>query len=321
MVQERGRHATRVHVSLTRTGFIPLPPGRERGFDHADVWLGDVPRMFVAHTGADRVDVIDCETQSFMRSIDDLPGVAGVLIDREHDLLVTSDRACARVSVFRCSDEVLLGRIDVGPHPNGLAYDSKRRCIYSFNLGEPLGEGCTASVIHVDSMSVIGEIALPGRPRWAAYDAASDIVHANIRDPALIVRIDPADAAIVGSINVPAAGPHGLWIDGDRIYCAADGSTLVVIDRESGNVEASLPLSGVPDVVWLDARGKRLYVAVGDPGTVTVIDTAGVTEVETVTTESGAHTLAWEPTGTTLYVFCPESCGAALYSGGESASH
>ena len=299
-------------MSLTRTGFIPLPPGREPGFDHADVWLGDAPRMFVAHTGADRVDVIDCKTQIFLRSIDDLPGVAGVLIDQEHDLLITSDRACARVSVFRCSDEAVLGRIDVGPHPNGLAYDSNRRCIYSFNLGEQLGEGCTASIIDVDAMNVIAEIALPGRPRWAAYDAASDIVYANIRDPALIVRIDPADTAIVGSIDVPAAGPHGLWIDGDRIYCAADAAELVVIHRDSGSVLASLPLPGVPDVVWLDARGNRVYVAVGDPGTVTVVDSASLTEIETVTTEFGAHTLAWEPTGETLYVFCPESCGVAL---------
>lgn len=68
--------------------------------------------------------------------------------------------------------------------------------------------------------------------------------------------------------------------------------------------------------VWLDARGKRLYVAFGDPGTVTVVDVASLTEVETVTTESGAHTLAWDPTGAALYVFCPESCGAAIYSGG-----
>ena len=33
------------------------------------------------------------------------------------------------------------------PHPNGLAYDRRRRRLYAFNLGEPLGEGCTASVV------------------------------------------------------------------------------------------------------------------------------------------------------------------------------
>ena len=48
----------------------------------------------------------------------------------------------------------LLGRVDVGPHPNGLAYDRDAAPFYSFNLGEPLGEGCTASIVDIDSMTV-----------------------------------------------------------------------------------------------------------------------------------------------------------------------
>ena len=96
--------------------------------------------MYVAHTGADRVDVLDCDARTFLRSLPELPGVAGVLVDEEHDLLFTSDREAARVSIFRCSDERLLGQVEVGPHPNGLAYDRRRRRLYAFNLGEPLGE-------------------------------------------------------------------------------------------------------------------------------------------------------------------------------------
>jgi hypothetical protein len=197
-------------VSLERTGFIELPRGEQPGFDHADTWLGDGgARMYVAHTGADRVEVIDCEAKAFLRSIDDLTGVAGVLIDQAHDLLFTSDRACARVSVFRCSDEALLGRVDVGPHPNGLAYDRSRRRLYSFNLGEPLGVDCTTSVVDIDSMTVVAEIPLPGRPRWASYEPASDLIHANILDPAVVVRIDSGAGAIRGAIEVSVAGPHG----------------------------------------------------------------------------------------------------------------
>src|SRR5437773_2337478 len=101
----------------------------------------------IVHAGADRIDVIDCRARAFLRSLDGLPGVAGVLIDQEHDLLFSSDRGCARVSIFRCSDETLLGRVDVGPHPNGLAYDRRRRRLYAFNLGEPVGEHCTASIV------------------------------------------------------------------------------------------------------------------------------------------------------------------------------
>jgi len=116
-------------VSLARIGFIPLPAGTEPGFDHADVYRR---QMYVAHTGADRVDVLDCERQTFLHSLPDLPGVAGVLVDEEQDLLFTSDRGAARVSVFRCSDDALLGRVEVGAHPNGLAYDRRRRRLYAW---------------------------------------------------------------------------------------------------------------------------------------------------------------------------------------------
>jgi serine/threonine-protein kinase len=302
-------------VSIEQTGFIPLPGGGTPGFDHADTWLGDGGvRMFVAHTGANRVDVIDCRSRAFLRSIEELPGVAGVLIDQSHDLLFTSDRGCARVSVFHGSDESLLGRVTVGHHPNGLAYDRRRRRLYSFNLGEPLGVDCSASVVDIDSMTVTADIPLPGRPRWAVYDDASDKIYANVLDPAVVLRIDPGTASIVGSINVPVAGPHGLWVNDGRLYCAADGGALVVIDRDTGRPAASLPLPGAPDVVWHDHANAELYIAVGDPGNVTVVNTAALEVVETVATELGAHTLGWDPTQRTLYVFCPMSAGAMLFT-------
>jgi DNA-binding beta-propeller fold protein YncE len=298
-------------VSPQRAGFIAVPAGAKPGFDHADVYRPG-RRMYVAHTGADRVDVLDCERRAFLRSLPDLPGVAGVLIDEEHDLLSTSDRAAARVSVFQCSDERLVGRVAVGPHPNGLAYDHRRRRLYAFNLGEPLGENCTASVVDLDSMRVIGELALPGRPRWAVYDAERDRVYANIREPAEIRVIDCAQLAIERALPVPAAGPHGLWLDRGRLFCAADGGALAVLDRDSGELLASLPLPGVPDVVMHDPELARLYVAIGDPGVVCSFDSDRLEQLETVATEPGAHTLGWDPDGRCLYVFCPERCGALV---------
>jgi DNA-binding beta-propeller fold protein YncE len=299
-------------VSLTRLGFIPIPTGAQAGFDHADVYpTGRL--MYVAHTGADRVDVLDCAQQTFLRSLPDLPGVAGVLVDEEHDLLFTSDRGAARVSVLRCSDETLLGRVDVGPHPNGLAYDRRHRRLYAFNLGEPLGENCTASVVDIDSLEVVGELSLPGRPRWALYDEERDRIYANIRDPAEIAAIDCDRTAIERTMPVPSAGPHGLWLDGDRLFCAADGGSLVVLDRDSGNIVKQLPLPGVPDVVMLDSELHQVYVAVGDPGVVCSFDSERLELLETVETEHGAHTTGWDPAGRCLYVFCPVSGGAMVF--------
>jgi serine/threonine-protein kinase len=299
-------------VSLVRVGFIAVPPGATPGFDHADLHRA-TRRMYVAHTGADRVDVLDCEQQTYLRSLSDLPGAAGVLIDEEHDLLFTSDRGAARVSVFRCSDERLLARVGVGAHPNGLAYDRRRRKLYAFNLGEPLGENCTASVIDLGSMQVAAELSLPGRPRWALHDESRDRVYANIRDPAQIAVIDATRSEIVDVFDVPSEGPHGLALVGERLFCAADGAALVVLDANNGDLVESLPLPGVPDVVMHDIGLRRLYVAIGEPGVVCSFDTERLEHLETVETEAGAHTTGWDPGGRRLYVFCPGSGGAAVY--------
>ena len=307
-------------MTLRAAGFTPVPPGAKPGFDHADTYIspGSASRVYVAHTGADRVDVLDCESGAYLRAISELPGVAGVLIDNAQDLLLTSDRAAGRVSVFRASDEALLARVGVGPHPNGLAFDPGRRNLFSFNLGEPIGTNCTASVVSLDERRVVSTIPLCGRPRWAAFDGETGAVYANISDPPVIVVIDAVTYAVRREIKVPAAGPHGLALvprdRGAALWCAADEGRLVVLDRDSGESLASLSLPGAPDVVLYDAALSRLYVAVGSPGTVSAFGTEGMTERETIATEEGAHTIGWDPRTRRLFVFQPRSGGVAIFN-------
>jgi DNA-binding beta-propeller fold protein YncE len=262
-------------MALKRAGFIPIPPGKQPGFDHADVYRREaraVSRLYVAHTGADRIEVIDCLSNSYLRSLPDVPGVAGILIDNEQDLLFSSDRGCARVSIYRCSDEALLGRVAVGDRPNGLAYDPIRRRLFVFNIGDPPGVNCTVSVVAVDEFRVIVTIPVPGRPRWAVFDAATEHIYANVQKPAQIVVLSAKDLNVAQAFNVPTAGPHGLVISDERLFCAADGGALVALDRDSGAVLGSVTLPGEPDVVMHDPALARLYVAIGSPGVVSVID-------------------------------------------------
>jgi len=302
-------------MPLVRSAFIAIPRGARAGFDHADLYRdrSGASRLYVAHTGADRVDVLDCAAGAWLRALPGHPGVAGVLIDAGRDLLFTSDRAAAHASVYRCSDETLLDRIAVGDHPNGLAFDPTRVRLFCFNLGEPVGENCTVSVIDLAGQRVIATIPLPGRPRWAVYDGTTDHVYANIRAPAQIVAIDAASLAIDRVVQVPADGPHGLWIDGEWLYCAADGNALVVLHRDAGTVAAALSLPGTPDVVMCDPLLGHLYVAIGDPGVIAVADTRSRAIKEVVPTEPGAHTLGIDPRRHAVYALLPASGGAAVY--------
>ena len=72
---------------------------RSLGFDHADVWQARTSgetRLYVAHTGADRVDVIDCTTNTYLHALPNLPGVAAVPIESEHRSGSSRPTAAAR---------------------------------------------------------------------------------------------------------------------------------------------------------------------------------------------------------------------------------
>jgi hypothetical protein len=78
-------------------------------------------------------------------------------------------------------------------------------------------------------------------------------------------------------------------------------------------VIASLPLPGAPDVVMHDPALGHLYIAIGDPGVICVVDTARIALIGTTPTEAGAHTLALDPRQHAVYAFLPVSSRAAVY--------
>jgi len=253
-------------LSLRPSGFIALPGGERTGFDHADTYVDRFgSRVYVAHTQTNAVDIIDCRSNTYLRSISDLAGVAGVLIDSERDLLFTSDRAASRVSVFRCSDETLVARIAVGARPNGLAFDTKRGHLYSFNLGEPPGANCTASVISVDERRVIQTIGLPGRPRWAVFDPSSATLLA--ADLLFVERVPSLDGRLKGwqsaltslktvaaSRAVPGHGPVSVnWPSGARDL---DRYLDVLLRETRAAVKRGMELSDAVASVGMSERGK-----------------------------------------------------------------
>ncbi len=300
-------------MTLRRVGFIEVPRGAKAGFDHAEVFTAPAgSRMYVAHTGADRVDVFDCGSAKYLHALDGHPGVAGVLIDSDLDLMLTTDRAAARLSFLRVSDETLVAQFAVGQRPNGVALDTRQMRVYTFDLGDPPGVDCTSTIVDLGTRSVLGRIALPGRPRWAVYDPASQSIYANISDPPCIVVLDTRRSKIGRTIDVPSAGPHGLALIGGRLFCATDAGELVVLDLD-GRVQARLPLAGAPDVVMYDRDLARVYVAIGSPGLVQSFDTKAPRMLESVATEEGAHTISWDPALRQLWAFAPRSCGAILY--------
>ncbi|HEY2995595.1 MAG TPA: hypothetical protein VGM22_22505 [Methylomirabilota bacterium] len=302
---------------LKHVGDIDLPAHTgSGGFDHAAVHAR-TGRVYVAHTANDAVDVIDGATGRFVDSVGGLAAVAGALVSDEHDLVFTSNRGENTVGLFEVATPAKVVKVGVGVKPNGLAYDPTRRRLLAANVGDPaVPTSFTVSIVDVDSRRLLAHLPVPGRTRWTVYDPAAEVFHVNVMDPAVIAVVDAGTPAVSRMVSVPAVGPHGLDLDvaARRLFCACDGGRLVEIDADTGTILRSADLAGVPDVVFLNAALARLYVAIGDPGVIEVFDTRAMRRVESVVTEKGAHTLAFDATRNLVYALLPATHRAAVYA-------
>lgn len=304
-------------MGLRRQGYIDLPAHiRPGGFDHAAIHRAS-GRLYVAHTSNDAVDVIDCANDRFLHSIPGLTGVAGALVSDERNLVFTSNRGENTVGIFLPDDEKNLTKVSVGMRPNGLAYAPAHNLLLAANVGDPAVSGSfTLSLVDVTKRALVASVPVPGRTRWAVFDRSTAMFYVNIADPAQIVVVEAnKPAQVARTIAIPAAGPHGLDLDAPRrrLFCACDSKKVLTVDSTTGAVLTQSDLSGVPDVMFFNVALKHLYVAVGDPGVIDVFDTETMRRIETVSTEKGAHTLAFDEERNKVYAFLPETHRAAVY--------
>ena len=304
-------------MALEHVGYVDLPPhGTPGGFDHAAVH-GGRGLLYVAHTANDMVDVIDCATDTYLRSIPNLSRVAGALVSETHDLVFTSNRGENTVGIFSPARDEAVARVKVGVGPNGLAYATDHRLLLAANVGDPSRRGSfTVSLVDVSSRAVIANIPVPGRTRWTVVDAESGRFYVNVADPPQIVVVDSADPTrLANAFPMPAVDPHGLKLNPTthHLFCACDGKVLLVVDARSGEVRSEHAISGVPDVIFLNAALRHLYIAIGDPGVIEVFDTRTMRRLESVPTERGAHTIGFDSVRNTVYAFLPDTHRAAVY--------
>ena len=304
-------------MPLRLLGYVELPAHvKDGGFDHADVH-SPADRLYLAHTCNDSVDVIDCARDRYVDSIPGLSAVAGALVSEARGLVFTSNRGANTVSVFSLDARRDRFDVAVGMKPNGLAFDPARGLLVAANVGDfSIPSSYSVSVVDLARRERIAEVKVPGRTRWAIYDPAREMFFVNIAAPARIIAIDARDPTRISKeYEVPAAGPHGLDLDPatGRLLCACDAGVLFAIDADSGRVLGDVSLSGVPDVIFLHPQSGRLYVAIGDPGVIDVVDISMMRGEEVVPTEAGAHTLALDRKRNKVYAFLPQSHRAAVF--------
>jgi len=296
-------------MALVLRRFIDVRPHAPGGFDHGDVHL-ESGRIFVAHTASGTIEILDGQEAVQLATVNGCREASGVLCAQEDGFVFAAARGAGKVLVIEARSGTVVRELKVGPRPNGLAWDSGRKRLLVADV-----EDLTGRLIDPATGTLLQLIPLPGRPRWAVYHAERDCFLVNIREPATLLVLSGNDGTPMEAWPISSDGPHGLDIDpvGGKAFVGCDGGQVVALDLTAGTEVVRGPIAGEPDVVWCNSRRNWLYVAIGKPGLIEVIDARFLTPIEKVVTEDGAHTTAFDRTRQRLYVFLPRTCRAAVY--------
>lgn len=280
---------------VTRT----IAVGGDGGWDYPTADPG-AHRLYLSH--GTLVNVVDTETGALVGTIPDTQGVHGIAIAPDLGRGYVSSGRANTVTVFDLKTLAVLATIKVtGENPDAICFDPFTRRVFTFN-----GRSSNATAIDTASNQVVGTIALPGKPEFAASDGKGRMF-VNIEDKSLIVAFDPKTLAVVAQWSIaPCEEPSGLALDREhrRLFAVGGNKLMAVVDADSGKLVATVPIGEGPDGVAFDP-GTGLAFSANGEGTLTVVredSPEKFSVVATVTTRRGARTITLDEKTHRLYL-------------------
>jgi DNA-binding beta-propeller fold protein YncE len=268
-----------------------------------DYLLADPSAHLLYLTHNARVEVIDTQTGKTVGAITGLTGTHGVALDPEGKFGYISDGGANAVIVFDRKTFATLASIPAGTNPDGIAYEPITKTVWAFN-----GRSKNATVIDTGSRTVVATIALPGKPEFPQADGKGHVFD-NIEDKNSIVRLDAVSKTLTDTF--PVAGcdsPSGLAMDREhsRLFAVCDGKKMGVLDANTGKELALVNIGDGPDAAGYDSRHQLAFSSNGE-GTLTIVDAKdGYKPVETLATQKGARTMAYDSVTDRIYLVTAE---------------
>jgi YVTN family beta-propeller protein len=255
-------------------------------------------RLYITHMT--KVDVVDTNTGKVIGAVTGLTGCHGVVISPDGKTGFVSDGGANQVVAFDPITFATIAKIPAGTNPDGIAYEPVTNTVWAFN-----GRSKDATVIDAAQKKAIATIPLPGKPEFPQADKKGT-VFVNIEDKNEIVRLDAKTRKATATWPLTACeSPSGMAIDtaGMRLFSVCDGNKMAVTDARNGKLLASPSIGEGPDAAGYDATNKLAFSSNGE-GTLTIVD-AGKSDyptLQTVTTEKGARTMAYDSGNGKVYL-------------------
>lgn len=284
---------------LEQVQTIPLPKVEGR-IDHL-AFDAKAGRLAVAALGNNTVEIIDVSQGKGIHRLDGFQEPQGVLcLDGRIVVASGGDGSCR----FYDGDSFkLVKTTDCKSDADNIRYDSDSKRVY---VG--YGSGALAQ-IDPEKGTKVGDIPLDGHPESFQLEARGKRIFINVPRSGSVVVADREKRAVI-AIWKPSAQsnfPMALDEDGRRLYVGCRvPSKLVVFDIDNGKESAAVDCSGDTDDVFVDAKGKRVYVSCG-AGFLDVFDVAegAPRRIARMPTATGARTCLFVPETGKLYLAVP----------------
>jgi WD40 repeat protein len=279
---------------------IPIPG--DEGWDYILVDAAS-RRVYISH--GSHVVIMNADTYAIEGDIPDTPGVHGIALAPEFGRGFISAGRANTVVIFDLKSLKSIGSVKTDANPDAIVYDGVSRRVFTFN-----GRGKNTTAINASDGTVVGTLALGGKPEFAVADGKGTMF-VNNEDAGELIHFDTQKLTELH--RWPMAGcksPSGLAMDTKtrRLFSVCDDKVSAVVDADSGKVVASPPICDGPDAAVFDASANYFFASCGD-GNLTVIHEDSpdkFTVIENVPTKRTARTMAFDSRTKKIFLPCAE---------------
>ena len=256
-------------------------------------------RLFVSHQT--QVDAIDAASGKALGAIPQTNGVHGIALVPEAGTGFISAGLANSVVVFDLKTLATVGHVPTGTKPDAIVYDDGSRRVLVSN-----GDSDDLTVIDPFLGRSIGPIALGGAPEYIVGDGKG-IVWVNLEDKNETLMVDPKAMEVKQRFQPQGCEePSALSMDRAtrRLFIGCGNKTLVILDADSGKTIQAIPIGEHVDAGFFDDKNKLSFSSTGD-GHITVVHEDSpdkYTLVETIDTQRGAKTMAYDATHDQIYL-------------------
>jgi DNA-binding beta-propeller fold protein YncE len=274
--------------------------GGDGGWDYltAD---GPAHRLYISRGAA--VQVVDTSTGKLVGTITGMHHTHGIALDPSGTYGYISDGDGNAVVIFDRSTLATVDTIAGGTGPDSIIYEPATKTVWAFD-----GHGRSVTVIDPSTRKTLATIPLPGKPETPAVDG-NGIVYDNLEDKSEVIRIDARTKSVTATWPAGCDSPSGLAFDtaAHHLFPVCDGNKMSVIDSTTGKLLANPSIGDGPDAAGFSAAHQLAFTTSGD-GILSVVDASGsgFPTIESLPTQKGARTMAYEPATDRLYTVTAE---------------